>query len=135
MRKRKILVDSRRSVEDIYAKLGLSIYREEGWRVCRSYSSFCESIILYVSKEGNFPDVISIEHDLSPMHMLETIEKGYLFRYRRYGGDTGLDCIYFMIGLGLQRGLRLPKIIIHSDCDSHKEKMLKAVNKYVNYRK
>jgi hypothetical protein len=84
-------------------------YTMSDWIVARNYQEFSE-IIKSKFASGEFPGLISFDHDLADVHY-EADSFSESFEYHE---ETGADCAKFVVQFCLDHDLNLPEFYIHS---------------------
>jgi hypothetical protein len=84
------------------------------WIICRDFNSFKKTIEDSAAK-GEFAECISFDHDLGDEAYKEIARKRTSFDYENLKGEkTGMDCAKFLVDFCEQKGVKLPKIYVHS---------------------
>ncbi len=83
-----------------------SLLYNEDWIIVRNYDEFVEA----VTKNIELIEVVSFDHDLADMHYNpKTWTADFVYQEK-----TGKDCAQWMLEYYEEKGLELPKILIHS---------------------
>ena len=101
------------------------IYMAEDWDIVRSYSEF----VLEIEERhriGEFPWIISFDHDLAHEH---------------YGADphddfrekTGYDCAKWLLNYCIANDVPMPKFYVHSMNVQGAENIVNTLNDYTKY--
>lgn len=89
------------------------VYMSQNWHVVKHYPAF----VRYIEKNG-LPPVISFDHDLADGHYHDNMQKGELnYQGESFNDDfnkTGYHCAKWLIEYCMDKGLELPRTIVHS---------------------
>jgi hypothetical protein len=100
-------------------------YSLESWVVARNYSEFTE-IIKSKFSAGEFPGLISFDHDLADVHYdQESFE---------YHEETGADCANFVVKFCLDNELNLPEFYVHSANPLGAQRIYDNMQDYFRYK-
>lgn len=112
----KLFLDDKRWPLDTFKYTTDAEYKEE-WRIVRSHGAFVDFVI----KHAGRIDVVSFDHDLGEEHYrdyvgqtLERAVKDIELDYDNYKEKTGYESAKFLIEHYRSKGLKLPRIKVHS---------------------
>ncbi len=91
-------------------------YTELNWVIVRSYPEFGRELLNRFI-EGEFPETVSFDHDLSDEHYDLTMYQGvdqYNDVSKGFKEKTGKEAAEFLINFCIDHNLPLPKIMIHT---------------------
>jgi hypothetical protein len=90
-------------------------YWSTPFEVVRTYDEFC-SFIEKKFKEGEWPKVISFDHDLADEHYhpYMTDAEAYSEVSKTFKEKTGMDCAKWLVDFCMDNNLKLPGFVVHS---------------------
>ena len=104
-------------------------YSMENWVIVRNYSDFSETIKSKFSA-GEFPGLISFDHDLADIHY-DSNEFKESFEYHE---ETGADCANFIVQFCLDNELDLPEFYVHSANPLGAQRIYENMQDYYRYK-
>ena len=91
---------------------------DNSWEVVRTPLHFIENVELTFEHTGKIPDIVSFDHDLYPEHYhaisLQKDIHEYNKMYKKFTHWTGRECADWLCRFCVEKGIRLPKVNIHS---------------------
>jgi len=81
------------------------------WVIVRNFDAFTDLIEERFAK-GEFPNIISFDHDLGKEHYKHAYSK--VIPYDEYKEKTGYDCAKWLVDFCIDNCLELPKYKLHS---------------------
>lgn len=112
------------------------IYLQKDWVIVRDYSEFVRFLTIAAHKEETWPEVISFDHDLhdehyTPQEHWDDYEKSKAWQDAQvYTEKTGLECAKWLVELCMDKGLKLPKYLCHSQNPVGKDNILGYLDNY-----
>lgn len=123
MKTYKLFLDDFRTPEmcleysTMWMPIDKSIYVKESWIVVKDYDQFVRTVVQKFS-EGEFPDLISFDHDLADEHYGTVSKTNFLSLDEYYNSQdremTGRDCAKWLVQFCIDNDLNLPGYWIHS---------------------
>lgn len=105
------------------------------WKVVRSYTEFRDFLYGYVKENKKFPELVSLDHDLSTEHIQFYHEnQGEPIRYEEFKEKTGLHCAKLMIELAEKNNIPLNYVCVHSHNPIGASNILNFVNFYLKQK-
>lgn len=139
MKRYNLFLDDIRSPLDCHYMPNRGIYFKTEWRIVRNYSQFCKMIEEGFSN-GEFPDLISFDHDLADIHYVDAEISKDLYE-ETYGNSvekTGKDCAKWLAEFCLGNDITLPQYLVHSQNTVGAENIslfLKNVRDFQNHQR
>lgn len=134
-----VFLDDFRNPQNSYNYTGNEVYIKRDWIVVRDYNDFTRFMTLAADRQETWPELISFDHDLSEEHYApEEMWSGTHEAYHEWlaaQGEiapTGYDCAKWLVDLCMDRGLKLPEYLCHSQNPAGKLNILTYLD---NYRK
>jgi hypothetical protein len=88
-----------------------SMYSQEPWVIVRNYAEFVEEITKRFW-QGEFPKLISFDHDLADSHYDPGMYDGSY--PEEFEEKTGKDCAKWLLDFCIERKIAMPDFIVHS---------------------
>jgi hypothetical protein len=123
-----LFLDDNRTPKDIWNQTKSPEYAVYNWVTVKDYDSFIETI-----QENGLPVRISIDHNLSDEHIIDTDKKK--IPYDSYKVKTGYDCIIWLVEYCIDYNLPLPKYKIHAEEGLGKKNIENMLEKFDKYQK
>lgn len=104
------------------------------WYIVKNYKEFCDFIVLYVQDHGEFPHLISLDHDLHTDHYVKESKRriGAPIMYSQYHEKTGKECAEWLCEYSYNNKIPLNSIInIHSENEMGAGNMRWFLEKYI----
>jgi hypothetical protein len=105
-----LFLDDYRFPEDVYRYTGDYDFVQLQWKIVRNYEAFVDCIESSYHL-GEFPEVISFDHDLSGEHYLHLSGE---FPYDKVIEKTGMHCALWLLDFCRDHRLVVPKYKVHS---------------------
>jgi hypothetical protein len=104
-------------------------YTTDSWVVARNYSEFTD-VIKSRFAAGEFPELISFDHDLADIHYNpEAFQESF-----EYHEETGADCANFVVQFCLENELNLPEFYVHSANPLGAQRIYDSMHDYFRYK-
>ena len=115
-----------------------SLYSDENWDIVRNYNEFVE----YFEKNG-LPDFVSFDHDIHPSHYedlfsnenWEKKDSNVTLQYDSYPEKTGYDCAKWLVEYCMEKNLKFPEYLVHSQNPVGKDNIEKYILFYKKHDK
>jgi len=106
-----LFLDDFRSPLDAFDYTKDISYSTKEWVIVRNYDEFINTIReRYLN--GEFPHLISFDHDLSDEHYDHTNYQE--FYYEEFKEKTGYECAKWLIDFCVDKDIHLPEYLVHS---------------------
>ena len=105
------------------------IYGLEDWVIVRNHNEFIEKICDEFNI-GNFPKIVSFDHDLADIHYDSSTYSEHFSYYE----ETGADSAKFLVNFCIDNKLDLPKCYIHSSNTVGAERIYENLQDYYRYK-
>ena len=119
-----------------YMPQNKAIYAVLEWVVAKNYEDFV-SIVESRFEKGEFPVVVSFDHDLADEHYApheyhDNYEK--FESLRPFTEKTGNECAKWLVQFCIDRDLELPDSYVHSMNPNGTERIKQSLNDYQKYK-
>jgi len=109
-----------------------AIYTKLDWVIVRSAKEFVDTITKKL-KIGEFPELVSFDHDLADEHYDPSMHKGvstYNQMAVRFTEPTGKECAEWLVQVCIDNDLKLPECEYHTMNPAGKERLKQAIADY-----
>lgn len=129
-----LFLDDFRRPQDCYYMTNSSFYFKTEWQIVRNYDEFVNHIETKW-KDGEFPSVVSFDHDLGDDHYgIPVTEENYDAVFTGLEEKTGLDCAKWLINFCLEKGRKLPVFMVHSQNPVGAKNILSLLNNFKKFQ-
>lgn len=130
-----LFLDDFRNPTDCLTYLHEPRYGTREWVVVRSHDEFVNEV-LYRWGNGEFPELVSFDHDLADEHYDPSMYHGtenYNEVAERFVEKTGLDSAKFFVDFCIQVSIQLPECLVHSMNPAGKDRIKETLKDYARY--
>ena len=112
-------------------------YGTREWVTVRSHSAFVIEVAERFAN-GQFPELVSFDHDLADEHYDPTMYHGidnYNVKAIQFKEDTGNESARWFVQFCIDNGIELPECIVHSMNPAGRERINQTLKDYDRYIK
>ncbi len=139
MRTYKLFLDDVRQPKDCCNYMpNKQFYWDNEFVIVRNYDEFAK-VVTERYEDGEFPEVVSFDHDLADEHYRPSMYNpdGHYSNYYHDGTfkeKTGYECASWLITFCQDKGVRLPRYIVHSMNPVGGENIMKLLENFDRFQ-
>lgn len=111
-------------------------YAKLEWVIVRNYQEFIDEIQSRFNA-GEFPEVVSFDHDLAEEHYDGSMYSGvetYNKTAQRFTEPTGKECADWLVQFCIDNSVNMPNCLFHTMNPAGKERLKLAIADYEKYK-
>lgn len=127
-----LFLDDVRNPEDCVSYTNEPRYRTRKWVVVRTHNEFLTTILNRWTK-GEFPELVSFDHDLADEHYNEEMYKSreaYDGLAEGFREKTGYDTAKFFVEFCVDQSIELPECLVHSMNPVGRKKIIEVIHDF-----